>query len=98
MIKRKTKLPLEALLQHLKEYQDAVIILGPDIANQNISVEEESSKESFNRKAMVRNPQAFWTYYVENLMKLYSYNDITTETVEALLDLKQFSSSSSDIL
>jgi hypothetical protein len=88
MIKRKTKLPLEVLLNHLKEYKDAVIILGPDIANQNISVEEESSKESFNRKTMVRDPKSFWSYYVENLMKLYSYNDITTETVEALLDLK----------
>lgn len=88
MIKRKTKLPLEVLLNHLKEHKDAVIILGPDIANQNISVEEESSKECFNRKAMVRDPKSFWSYYVENLMKLYSYNDITTETVEALLDLK----------
>ncbi len=86
-MKKKTKLPIKVLLQHLKQYQDAVIILGPDIANENISVNEES-KEKFNRKTMVRDPQTFWSYYVENLMKLYSYNDITTETVEALLDLK----------
>lgn len=26
------KLPIEVLLNHLKEYKDAVIILGPDIA------------------------------------------------------------------
>jgi len=87
MIKRKTKLPLEVLLSHLKEYKDAVIILGPDIAKVNVEVTEDS-KDSFNRKTMVRDPQKFWSYYAENLMKLYSYNDITTETVEALLDLK----------
>ena len=81
------KLPLDVLLNHLKEYKDAVIILGPDIAKQNISVEEETSKDCFNRKTMVKNPQKFWKYYTENLMKLYSYQDITTETVEALLDL-----------
>ena len=87
MIKRKTKLPLEVLLNHLKEYKDAVVILGPDIAQVNVEVTEES-KDSFNRKTMVRNPQKFWSYYAENLMKLYSYNDITTETVEALFDLQ----------
>jgi NAD-dependent SIR2 family protein deacetylase len=87
MIKRKTKLPLEVLLNHLKEYKDAVIILGPDIAKVNVEVTEDS-KNSFNRKTMVRKPQEFWSYYAENLMKLYSYNDITTETVESLLDLK----------
>jgi hypothetical protein len=87
MIKRKTKLPLEALLQHLKEYKDAVIILGPDIAESNVSVTDDSV-DKFNRKTMVRDPQTFWNYYAENLMKIYSYNDITTETVEALLDLK----------
>jgi hypothetical protein len=86
MIKRKTKLPLEALLKHLKTYKDAVIILGPDIPNQDIGVTEES-KDDFNRKTMVRDPQKFWSYYVENLMKLYSHQDITTETVESLLDL-----------
>ena len=86
MAKRKTKLPIKVLLQHLKQYQDAVIILGPDIAKVNVEVTEES-KEQFNRKVMVRDPKTFWSYYAENLMKLYSYNDITTETVEALLDL-----------
>ena len=87
MIKKKTKLPLDVLLNHLKKYKDAVVILGPDIANKNVCVTEES-KDSFNRKTMVRNPQKFWSYYTENLMQLYSYQDITTETVEALLDLK----------
>ena len=52
MIQRKTKLPLKVLLNHLKEYRDAVIILGPDIANQNIGVTEESSSEFFNRKTI----------------------------------------------
>lgn len=87
MAKKKTKLPINVLLEHLKRHQDAVIVLGPDIAKVNVMVDEES-KDSFNRKAMVRDPQSFWSYYAENLMKLYSYNDITTETVEALLDLK----------
>ena len=83
MIKKK-KLPLEVLLKHLKEYKDAVIILGPDIAESNVSVTDDSV-DKFNRKTMVRDPQTFWNYYAENLMKIYSYNDITTETVEALL-------------
>ena len=87
MMKKKTKLPLDVLLNHLKEYKDAVIILGPDIAKVNVAVGEDSIGK-FNRKNMVRNPEIFWKYYTENLMKLYSYNDITTETVEALLDLK----------
>lgn len=87
MAKKKAKLPINVLLEHLKKHQDAVIILGPDIAKVNVMVDEES-KESFNRKAMVRDPKSFWSYYAENLMKLYSYNDITTETVEALLDLQ----------
>ena len=86
MIKKK-KLPLEVLLKHLKEYRDAVIILGPDIAESNIGVTDDSV-DKFNRKTMVRDPKTFWNYYAENLMKIYSYNDITTETVEALLDLK----------
>jgi hypothetical protein len=87
MIKRKNKLPLEALLKHLKTYKDAVIILGPDIAKTNVAVGEDSIGK-FNRKTMVRDPKTFWSYYTESLMKLYSYNDVTTETVEALLDLK----------
>ena len=86
MAKKKTKLPLDVLLNHLKQYKDAVIVLGPDIAKVNVVVDEES-KDNFNRKSMVRDPKAFWEYYTKNLMKLYSYNDITTETVEALLDL-----------
>ena len=80
------KLPIDVLLNHLKEYKDAVIILGPDIAVNNVAVGEDSIGK-FNRKNMVKDPQTFWSYYTENLMKLYSYNDITTETVEALLDL-----------
>ena len=87
MIKKKTKLPIKVLLNHLKQYKDAVVILGPDIANENVAVNEDS-KDKFNRKTMVRDPQKFWSYYAENLMKIFSYNDITTSTVEALLDLK----------
>ncbi len=87
MIKKKTKLPLDVLLNHLKTYKDAVVILGPDIAKTNVAVGEDSIGK-FNRKTMVRDPKTFWSYYTENLMKLYSYQDITTETVEALLDLK----------
>ena len=53
----------------------------------NVAVGEDSIGK-FNRKNMVKDPQTFWSYYTENLMKLYSYNDITTETVESLLDLQ----------
>lgn len=90
-MKKKTKLPIKVLLNHLKEYKDAVIILGPDIAHENVAVSEDS-KDKFNRKTMVRDPQSFWSYYAENLMKIFSYNDVTTETVEALLDLNLHSS------
>ena len=52
MAKKKTKLPLDILLNHLKQYKDAVIVLGPDIAQINVVVDEES-KNDFNRNILL---------------------------------------------
>ena len=83
------KLPIDVLLNHLKNYKDAVVILGPDIANQGIAVTEESKSE-FNRKNMVKNPSVFWSYYANNLMHIFSHKDMTTETVEQFLNMQLY--------
>lgn len=85
-IKKKSKLPIDVLIKHLKTHKDAVIILGPDIVNKDISVKEES-KDDFNRKNMVKKPEKFWSYYVDNLMSIFECKNKTTQNIEKLLNL-----------
>ena len=63
MSKKKTKLPIEALIQHLNTHKDAVVILGPDVLGETKQFEiSEETYEKYNRKKMVKEPNEFWNY------------------------------------
>ena len=52
---KKPKLPIEALINHLIEYKDAVIILGPDILEEGKQFEiSPETYECYNRKIMIK--------------------------------------------
>ena len=66
---KKSKLPIDVLIKHLKEHKDAVIILGPDILEDVKQFEiTEETYEFYNRKKMIKEPKNFWKYYSDNIM------------------------------
>ena len=93
MIKNKTKLPIETLINHLKHHKDAVIVLGPDILG-DISVCEinEETYDSYNRKLMIKEPNKFWKFYADNLMKPLAVTNPMTAQINRLLGLNIHSS------
>lgn len=66
---------IQDLIAHMKEYKDAVIIIGDKIAPEAgkkfssiVSYDEETEEEKIlNRKVMAKEPQKFWDYYFENI-------------------------------
>ena len=81
MENKKPKLPIDVLIKHLQEHKDAVIVLGPDILGEFKQCEiNEETYDSYNRKLMVKEPDKFWNFYVNEIMKpLAITNKITTQ-------------------
>lgn len=70
---------IEELIESLKKYNDAVIVLGKDIVskeNKIFKVDEES-KKIFNRKTLYKNPEIYWQFYFNCV-----YNEERTYTKE----------------
>ena len=87
MAPKKNKLPIEKLLQHLDMYKDAVIVLGPDILGEIKQYNlDETTKDLYNRKLMVREPQKFWDFYTTNLMKPLAITNGITSQINKLLE------------
>lgn len=57
---------LKDLLQNLKNNKDAVVIIG-DRSDRSILKINESTKDDYNRKNMIKNPEKFWTYYRDSI-------------------------------
>jgi hypothetical protein len=85
----KPKLPIENLLEHLKQYKDAVIILGPDLYEDenNVFVVPEESKDIYSRKTMIKNPSVFWQYYNNNIAHTEMKLTNSMSAVQKLVDL-----------
>ena len=90
---KKDKLPIDILLKHLKEYKDAVIVLGPDILGDiNTFQITEETYEHYNRKKMVKQPQEFWKYYSDNIMHTLSVDNKIITQLNTFLNMKIHSS------
>ena len=85
---KKPKLPIEALLEHLVKYKDAVIVLGPDILEDNgqFAISKETY-ECYNRKLMIKKPDEFWKYYSDNIMVPLAATSKTTKEIHSLLSM-----------
>jgi hypothetical protein len=85
---KKPKLPIDVLSKHLLHFKDAVIILGPDILGEGAQFEiNEETKDNYNRKLMIREPEQFWKYYSDNIMKPLAISNKITAQVNNLLNL-----------
>ena len=92
MANKKTKLPIEALIKHLNEYKDAVVIIGPDVAEDITPfMITEETKEMYNRKNMVKKPGMFWQFYSNNIKTEESFCTASMESINKLLKLDLFS-------
>lgn len=60
------KRQLKELLENLKNNKDAVIIVG-DRSDRNIFKIDDSTKNEYNRKNMIKNPKEFWTFYSNSI-------------------------------
>lgn len=88
MNKKKIKLPLDVLIKHLNTYKDAVVILGPDILGETKQFEiSEETYEKYNRKKMVKEPNEFWNYYIDNIMKPLVVSNKITQQLNNLLKM-----------
>ncbi len=88
LTKKKTKLPIEALINHLKEYKDAVIVLGPDIIKDTVYCEiNEGTYDSYNRKLMIKEPNKFWNFYVSKVMMPMAATNKMTVQINKLIDM-----------
>ena len=69
MATEQKKREISDLVNHMKKYKDAVLILGEKIAPElNVkSISDEEGEGLFNRKSWVKTPEAFWNYYFENI-------------------------------
>lgn len=85
---KKPKLPIEMLIENLKEHKDAVIVLGPDLLGETKIFEiNKESKEVYNRKNMIKEPNKFWNYYIDNIMKPMVVSNKITQALNELLKL-----------
>lgn len=83
------KLEKHHLIANLINNKDAVIIIGDKCIPNALKI-NESTKDSFNRKLMVKSPSEFWAWYNENIY--LSSNEISEveEAVNNLLETGLF--------
>lgn len=59
---------LQELIDHMKKFKDAVIILGPGINKVPINFTVEDFNEKYNRKTLKRNPDVLWDFYFKQIL------------------------------
>ena len=85
---KKPKLPIDVLIKHLQQHKDAVIILGPDILGEYKQCEiNEETYDSYNRKLMIKEPNKFWNFYVDEVMKPLAISNKITLQLNKLLGM-----------
>jgi NAD-dependent SIR2 family protein deacetylase len=62
------------LVQNLKNHKDAVIIYGNRTDFNTLKI-DESTKDDYSRKKMIKEPNEFWKYYKE---KIYDQDSVKT--------------------
>ena len=85
-----TRPTIEELVQHMKKYKDAVVIIGEKVAPElgvNL-VSDEDGEKTFNRKVMVKEPERFWDFYFENIQKNHNNFLDTPVVYKAAIDFK----------
>jgi hypothetical protein len=88
LTKKKTKLPINVLVNHLKNYKDAVIVLGPDVIKDTDYCEiNEETYDSYNRKLMIKEPNKFWNFYVDKIMIPIAATNKITAQINRLLEM-----------
>jgi hypothetical protein len=74
------------LVNHLNKYKDAVIIIGDAVVKDlNLFKVDETTKDVYNRKTMVKEPDKFWKYYKENIFKGRLENTKEQDAINNLL-------------
>jgi hypothetical protein len=74
------------LVNHLNKYKDAVIIVGDAVVKDlNLFKVDETTKDVYNRKTMVKEPDKFWEYYKENIFKGRLENTKQQDAINNLL-------------
>lgn len=61
------KKTINDLVEHVKKYNDAVIIIGSGIYTNKPVLDQFN--EIYTRKNLVRNPDALWDYFISNMYK-----------------------------
>ena len=85
---KKQKLPIDVLTKHLQEYKDAVIVLGPDILGEYKQCEiNEETFDLYNRKLMIKEPNKFWNFYVDEIMNPLAITNKITAQLNRLLGM-----------
>ena len=68
---------LTELVNHIKTYNDAIIIIGPGILKDNkIKYTQEEFNNTFTRKNLIRNSKKFWDFFINNIYKKQDNNEI----------------------
>lgn len=100
------KRPISDLITHLKQYKDAVLIVGSktlqrELPQQDNEEEEEgyvrkeplffqpgeSSRNVFSRKTMVKNPNMFWQFYKQMILKDPEESLETYDTIKEFINM-----------
>ena len=84
----KERLPIDSLIKHLKQHKDAVIVLGSKIITDEMFRVDEKTKEIYNRKTMIKEPDKFWKFYSKCIMSMPEhYSNNVIESINELLKL-----------
>lgn len=54
------------LIKNLKKHKDAIVFYGNRTNSELLKI-DESTKENYSRKKMIKEPSEFWKYYKENI-------------------------------
>lgn len=84
----KERLPIDSLIKHLKQHKDAVIVLGSKIITDEMFRVDEKTKEIYNRKTMIKEPDKFWKFYSKCIMSMpEEYSNDVVKSINKLLEL-----------
>lgn len=79
---------VQELVKHLKEHKDAVIILGPGALENKANYSVEDFNNNYNRKALVRDPQRLWDFFMNNMYReATSKEEKLFNTIKSLKDI-----------
>lgn len=92
------KRPITDLINHMKKYKDAVIIIGEKVAPElEIKPITEEDGEIFNRKTWVKEPLDFWEHYKKHIHKK-DLDKISTPKVYSAIEALELKDLTSKII